>query len=55
MNDNKNNKNNEREIIDENIKLSDQEKLEGQLRCLQEMNKILKGAMERHEIDRNNN
>lgn len=44
----------EKEKIDENIKLSYEGKLEGQLECLKEMNRILRGALERHEINRNN-
>ena len=43
-------KEDEQEKIDENIELSYQEKLIGQLECLKEMNKILNGALERHEI-----
>lgn len=46
---------NEQDTLDESIELSSQEKLEGQVRCLHEMNKILKGAIERHETNRNNN
>lgn len=45
----------EQEPLDESSKLMHQEKLEGQIKCLQEMNKILKGAIERHETDRSNN
>jgi hypothetical protein len=47
--------NKEKDILDESVELSSQEKLEGQVRCLREMNKILKGAIERHETNRNNN
>jgi uncharacterized protein YjgD (DUF1641 family) len=49
----KNNK--KQDEIDESIELSYEEKLQGQLDCLKEMNKILKGAIERHETNRNNN
>jgi hypothetical protein len=38
----------EKDTLDESVELSSQEKLEGQVRCLHEMNKILKGAIERH-------
>jgi len=39
----------EQKKIEENIELSYEEKLEGQLECLKEMNKILKGIVERHD------
>ena len=50
----KKDKDKEQEKIDENTELSYEEKLEGQLKCLKEMNRILRGALERHEINRNN-
>lgn len=40
----------EQDTLDESVELSSQEKLEGQVRCLREMNKILKGAIERHYV-----
>jgi hypothetical protein len=43
------------EKVEESAELTHQEKIEGQLECLKEMNKILKGAIERHETNRNNN
>lgn len=48
-------KDNEEKVLDENVELSYDEKVSGQLDCLKEMNKILKGAIERHETNRNNN
>jgi hypothetical protein len=46
--------NKKQEKIEEDIELTAQEKLEGQLECLREMNKILRGVVERHEANRNN-
>ena len=40
--------------IDESAELSYEGKLQGQLECLREMNKILKGVVERYETNRNN-
>jgi hypothetical protein len=45
----------QKDQVDESIDLTHQEKIEGQLECLKEMNRILKGAIERHETNRDNN
>jgi len=44
----------EQKQIDEQAELTNEEKIQGQLDSLREMNKILKGAMERHETIRSN-
>lgn len=44
----------QQETLDETIELTYQEKIEGQLACLKEMNRILNGIVERHEANRNN-
>lgn len=45
--------NKKQDEINENVELSYEEKLQGQLECLREMNKILRGAIKRHETQRN--
>jgi translation initiation factor 2B subunit (eIF-2B alpha/beta/delta family) len=47
--------NKKQEKVDESAELTYQQKIEGQLECLREMNKILKGVVKRYEATRNNN
>lgn len=44
-----------KENVEENIELTHQEKLEGQLECLRQANEILRKVIERHESQRNRN
>lgn len=41
--------------IDENIELSYEEKVQGQLDCLKKANEVLRKVIERHESQRNRN
>ena len=46
--------NQNREKSKEISESSNEETLQAELQCLQEMNQILRNAIKRHEIDRNN-